>query len=348
MKITITGGAGFIGYHSCKYFAQQGHDVVLLDDFSRKGSQLHAEKLISEWGSKIKIIEADISNCQQLNIKLLDDVCGSSDVVLHLAAQVAVTTSVQDPRRDFEVNALGTLNLLEACRKSKTPPFFIYASTNKVYGELLNFGVVEKNGRYAYAQLPLGVSEETQLDFHSPYGCSKGAADQYVRDYSRIYGVPGVVLRQSCIYGTDQYGHEEQGWIAHISLNACRNLMVKIFGDGKQVRDVLFIDDLVGLYDLCIKNQNKVSGKIYNTGGGPKNVLSLLDLISILEKKLGRKIEKSFYDWRPGDQKVYVSNVAQLKHDLGWEPGTSPQEGIEKIIHWAESNQKSIETILSA
>lgn len=348
MKITVTGGAGFIGFHSCRYFAEKGHDIFLLDDFSRKGSRAHAEKLISEFGEKIKIVECDISVSSTENLSIIEKIVSQSDVVIHLAAQVAVTTSVKNPRRDFEVNALGALNLLEACRKASTKPFIIYSSTNKVYGGMDHLEIIERDNRYYFAEHLYGISETALLDFHSPYGCSKGAADQYVRDYNRIYGVPSVVLRQSCIYGTEQYGHEEQGWIAHLTLNACRNMPIKVFGDGKQVRDVLFAQDLVELFDACIQNMKKVSGKIYNAGGGYKNILSLLDLIEILEKTLGRKIEKSFHDWRPGDQKVYISDIDQLKKDLEWEPKISPTEGVEKIIHWQKGNKVEIEKILSS
>ena len=216
----------------------------------------------------------------------------------------------------------------------------LYSSTNKVYGGMEDVKIVEKNGRYAYKDLPTGCSEERTLDFHSPYGCSKGGADQYIIDYSRIYGLKTVVFRQSCIYGTRQFGIEDQGWVAWFIIATILGKPLKIYGDGKQVRDVLFVEDLVKCYDMAIKNIDKVSGKAYNIGGGPENQLSLLELISYLEEFLGKKIRYTFHDWRPGDQKVFVCNISKAKREFGWEPKIGVKEGVKKLFDWVNENKK--------
>ncbi|MFH0793188.1 MAG: GDP-mannose 4,6-dehydratase, partial [bacterium] len=265
--------------------------------------------------------------------------------VLHLAAQVAVTTSVADPREDFEVNALGTFNLLEAIRASKTNPIVIYSSTNKVYGGMEKVEVVERNNRYRYKDFDQGIPESIQLDFHSPYGCSKGAADQYVRDYSRIYGMRTVVLRQSCIYGYRQFGVEDQGWVAWFIIAAQLGKPITIYGDGKQVRDILFIEDLIDAFDLAIKKIAKVSGRVFNIGGGPKNQMSLLELLGMIEKLAGKAPEFSFSDWRPGDQRVYVSSIEKAAAELGWKPKTDMKTGIKRLFDWVAENRQMLKNL---
>jgi len=254
--------------------------------------------------------------------------------VAHLAAQVAVTHSVTDPREDFERNAFGTFNVLEAVRKFSPRAFFIFASTNKVYGALSQARVRLAEGRYALASHPLGVSEEAPLDFHSPYGCSKGCADQYVRDYTRIYGLRTAVFRQSCIYGPWQYGEEDQGWVAWFLIAALTGKAITIYGDGRQVRDILHIDDLLALYDRAWARPGRSAGAVLNTGGGPGSTLSLRELLRWIRDRLGISPGISYTDWRPGDQKVYVSDISKARRSLGWAPRVSIDAGLGSLADW--------------
>lgn len=335
LKILITGGAGFIGCNAAKRFIGKGYEVSVLDNLSRKGSKDNLEWLKQQ--GEFEFIDCDIRDYAKTKKIFADR--NSIDVVLHLAAQVAVTTSVLNPREDFQINALGTFNLLEAVRENKLDSIFIYASTNKVYGGMTDIKVIERNGRYEYESLPEGIPENRILDFHSPYGCSNGAADQYVRDYSRIYGLRTVVMRQSCIYGYRQFGVEDQGWVAWFTIAASLDKPITIYGDGKQVRDVLFIDDLVDAYEKAIDNIETASGKIYNIGGGPNNKMSLLELISFLERFLNKKIEYSFSDWRPGDQPVFVCNIEKARKELAWQPKTDVETGVKKLSDWVNENR---------
>lgn len=335
MKLLIVGGAGFIGTNSAEYFLKKGHEVTLLDDLSRKGSEKNIEFLKSSYPS-VEFVKADITKDQEA----LDVAVEGKDLVLHLAAQVAVTTSVEDPRSDFNINALGTFNVLEAIRKSKSQPAIIYSSTNKVFGGMEDLGVEEKEGRYQYSGLPYGVSEERPLDFHSPYGCSKGAADQYVRDYSRIYGIKSVVFRQSCIYGKHQFGIEDQGWVAWFTIAALLEKPLTIYGDGKQVRDVLFADDLARAYELAFENIDKTASQVYNIGGGPDNQLSLLELLEQLESAFDKKIPTAKGDWRPGDQKVFVCDIRKAEKDFGWKPEIDVKSGVAQLASWIKDNEE--------
>ena len=245
----------------------------------------------------------------------------SADVIYHLASQVAVTTSVQDPRHDFEANALGTFNVLEAARLSGRRPIVLYASTNKVYGGMEDVAVVEGETGYSYRDYPYGIPETYPLDFHSPYGCSKGAGDQYVRDYARIYGLPTVVLRQSCIYGPRQFGVEDQGWVAWFLIAAVTGQPITIYGDGKQVRDVLWVDDLLDLYDMVIEQIDVAAGQVYNVGGGPGNTLAVWqELGPMLTRLMGDEIPVAHDDWRPGDQHIFVADIRKAERELGWRP----------------------------
>jgi CDP-paratose 2-epimerase len=216
----------------------------------------------------------------------------------------------------------------------------IYSSTNKVYGEMTDVGIVERNGRYTYETMPGGVPVNRNLDFHSPYGCSKGAADQYVIDYHRIYGLCTTVFRQSCIYGYRQLGAEDQGWVAWFMIAAQLGRPITVYGDGKQVRDVLFVDDLLDAYDAGFEAGDTVSGRAYNIGGGPENVLSLLDLLDYIEKRQGRKLPYRFADWRPGDQKVFISDITQARAELSWSPKTACADGLERLYDWIERNKE--------
>jgi CDP-paratose 2-epimerase len=246
---------------------------------------------------------------------------------------------VTEPRHDFEVNALGTFNLLEAARRHAPSAAFLYASTNKVYGGLEHVGVEQRNGRYTFRDSPGGISEDEPLDFHSPYGCSKGAADQYVRDYARIYGLRTVVFRQSCIYGWRQFGVEDQGWVAWFTIAAVTGKPVTIYGDGRQVRDLLFVEDLCEAYDAAVERIERASGQVFNLGGGPDNTLSLLELVEHLDRLTGRPLRPSFAAWRPGDQPVFVADVSRASEALGWRPRTGVTEGVEKLAAWVQENR---------
>jgi CDP-paratose 2-epimerase len=339
VKILITGGAGFIGVNSAHYFAKKGHRVVVFDNLSREGSGKNLEWIQNE--CEVSFFKGDLRKFVDLVDVFRNN--GKFDLILHLAAQVAVTTSVNDPSEDFEVNAMGTFNLLEATRRYSPKATFIYSSTNKVYGEMKDLNIIKNNGRYMYEDLAQGVDENRNLDFHSPYGCSKGAADQYCRDYFRIYGLNTIVLRQSCIYGYRQFGIEDQGWVAWFCIASALGKPITIYGDGKQIRDVLFIDDLIKAFELAYKNRKKTAGQILNIGGGPENTMSLHELINLLEKQKGENIQVSYDDWRPGDQKVFIGNISKAKKQLGWEPTVNPNQGVEKLYRWVKDNLQLFE-----
>lgn len=337
MKYLITGGAGFIGSNLTNLLLKRGDRVIVFDSLSRNGSKSNIEWLKKTYGDKLSLVTGDMKSGYSVLLKIVKDV----DVVIHLAAQVAVTTSVINPREDFEINALGTLNLLEAVRNSGNNPILIYTSTNKVYGELEDLKIVEKSGRYEFSDLKLGISEKRNLDFHSPYGCSKGAADQYVRDYARIYGLRTIVFRQSCIYGPRQFGVEDQGWVAWFLIALTLGKNITIYGNGKQVRDLLYIDDLIKAYDLAIKNIATTKGQIYNIGGGSTNTISIWhEFKPILEDLFKRKINVDFSDFRPGDQPIFVSDIRKAKKDFGWEPKIKIRQGIEKLFYWIQDNKR--------
>lgn len=338
MNILITGGAGFIGINTAEYYLKKGDTVSIYDNLSRKGVS-HNLAFLKEHFPNIEVTEKDIRDFESVK-KAVE----GKDVVFHFAGQVAVTSSVVNPREDFENNALGSLNVLEAVRLSKSRPIIMYSSTNKVYGGLEDLETVEKDTRYAFKDLPYGISESRNLDFHSPYGCSKGAADQYVRDYARIYGLKTVVFRQSCIYGPHQFGIEDQGWLAWFMIALHLGKHITIYGSGKQVRDVLFIQDLIQAFDLAIKNIEKVEGKIYNIGGGKANAISVwLEFKPILEELMKKNIHVDFADWRPGDQRIFISDIRRAKRDFGWEPNVSVREGLERLYDWVRQNITGIE-----
>jgi CDP-paratose 2-epimerase len=332
----ISGGAGFIGSNYADRLIRRKETVVIFDNLSRAGSQRNIEWLRKQHGdTSFKLVIGDVRDAVQLKAA-----AKNVDVFVHLAAQVAVTTSVINPREDFEINAQGTFNTLEAARMQKNLPVFIYASTNKVYGKMEDIRVAEADTRYEYFDQPEGIAESYPVDFHSPYGCSKGSGDQYVHDYARIYGIPSIVFRQSCIYGTRQFGIEDQGWVAWFVIAAVTGRKIKIYGDGKQVRDLLFVDDLLDAYDMAVQNSNKVGGSIFNIGGGAANSISIhREFFPILEQGLGKKIEVAWGDWRPGDQKIYVSDIRKLKKMLGWYPRVDIKTGIEKLFQWVRSNK---------
>jgi CDP-paratose 2-epimerase len=343
-KVLITGCAGFIGFHLAKHFLELGATVVGIDNLSRKGCETNLRLLQDSHKREFEFHREDIRNFSA--IEKIFKSYAPVDLVIHEAAQVAVTTSIARPREDFEINALGTFNLLEATRLHSPNAFFEFASTNKVYGKMDDLGVIERNGRYEYANLPNGVGETYGLDFHSPYGCSKGTADQYVRDYSRIYGVRTAVLRQSCIYGTRQFGLEDQGWVAWFTIASVLGKQLTIYGDGKQGRDLLWIDDLVEAYVGLYKNADNVAGQVFNVGGGPGNILSLLELVTMLKEAGILSREPAFSAWRDGDQKIFVCDTRRIASAIQWKPVVSPAQGVKRLIDWTVANKDLLSRML--
>jgi len=341
MLYLVTGGAGFIGSNTVHRLLREGHRVVVIDNLSRPGSRRNLDWL-QQAGGDLTFVLQDIRDFDGLRRAVRPH---PAEAVLHFAAQVAVTTSVTDPRQDFEINALGTFNLLEALRAESLNPIVLFTSTNKVYGALAHLKVEETKTRYRYADLPEGVSEATPLDFYSPYGCSKGAADQYVHDYGRIYGLRTVVFRNSCIYGTRQFGIEDQGWLAWFVIAALQGKPISIYGDGKQVRDVLFIDDLVEIMLRAVARPEVSAGQVYNIGGGPSRTVSVWkEFGPMLERQLGKAIPVSLHDWRPGDQKIYISDIRKASHDFGWEPKVDVDEGVRRLFEWVKENHALFES----
>lgn len=332
----ITGGAGFIGSNYASRCISRGDKIVIFDNLSRAGSKRNLAWLEQTYGKgSFELIVGDVRDAAAIQAA-----ARNASKILHLAAQVAVTTSVTDPRNDFEINAQGTFNTLEAARLSGNKPGFLFSSTNKVYGGMENVRVVEKETRYDYADLPEGASEEQLLDFHSPYGCSKGCGDQYVRDYARIYDLPTVVFRQSCIYGLRQFGVEDQGWVAWFVIAAITGRPISIYGDGKQVRDILFVEDLCDAYDAAFQRLPQIGGQVFNIGGGRKNTISIwMEFKPILEKLLGKKIETTSGDWRPGDQPVFISDIRKANQLLNWAPRVGAEEGISRLFTWVKENK---------
>jgi len=332
----VTGGAGFIGSNYVSRLLQRGEQVLIYDNLSRPGARANLAWLEKTFGgTAVQLVEGDVEDGAKLEAAARE-----ADVIVHLAGQVAVTTSVANPRDDFQANALGTFNALEAARLSEKDPIFIYASTNKVYGGMEDVRIEELPTRWRYADLEHGCTEDQTLDFHSPYGCSKGAGDQYVRDYARIYGLRTVVLRQSCIYGPRQFGVEDQGWLAWMIIAAVTGRQITIYGDGKQVRDVLHVDDLLDVYDAAVERIDDAAGQVYNIGGGAANVLAVwAEFGPMLEELLGRPIGVHRDDWRPGDQRVFYADVRKAKAELGWEPRIGLKVGIRRLFEWVQENK---------
>ena len=336
----VTGGAGFIGVNCVSRLIKNGERVTIFDNLSRPGAPKNLAWLEEQFGKdSFNLIIGDIEDAS-----LLAEAAQDADVIIHLAAQVAVTTSVHDPRQDFEANALGTFNLLEAARLSGRAPIVLYASTNKVYGEMEEVPIVEEETRYRYKQLKNGIPESYPLDFHSPYGCSKGAGDQYVRDYARIYDLPTVVFRQSTIYGPRQFGIEDQGWMAWLTIAAVMDKPITIYGDGKQVRDMLFVDDLIDAYLAAVERIDIAKGQVYNIGGGPENTISIWrEFGPALEQLMAREIPVLWGVWRPGDQRVYISDIKKARDELGWQPKVELSRGINLLFNWVVRHKKLFE-----
>jgi CDP-paratose 2-epimerase len=335
MKIFITGGAGFIGCNLADYHLQHGDEVIVFDNLSRHGTDGNLAWLRERSAGRLTFVRGDIRDYDALRAALPDDV----DRVYHMAGQVAVTTSVANPRDDFEINAIGTFNVLEAVRTKAPRALLFYASTNKVYGGMEDVVIAEDATRYRYRDFPAGIAEDRPLDFHSPYGCSKGAGDQYVRDYARIYGLRSVVFRQSCIYGWRQFGVEDQGWVAHFCIAARLGRPIAIYGNGKQVRDVLWIEDLIAAYNAAADRIDVAAGQIYNIGGGAAITMSIwAEFGPMLERLAGHPIQVVYGDWRPGDQPVYVSDIRKAERELGWKPQVSLAAGVDRLWQWIDTH----------
>jgi CDP-paratose 2-epimerase len=337
--VLVTGGAGFVGSHVAASYLADGHPVTLLDNLVRAGSEHHLGSLRQIEHGRLTVVEADVRD-----FEAVAQTARAADLIFHFAAQVAVTNSVEDPRADFETNALGTLNVLEAARLGGRRPTVLFASTNKVYGRMAETPTVEGPTRHQYRDLAEGVSERQPIDFHSPYGCSKGAADQYVRDYARIYDLPTVCFRMSCIYGPRQFGTEDQGWVAHFLIAALLDRPLTIYGDGKQVRDILFIDDLVRAFRLAAEKIEVTAGEIFNIGGGSANALSVWEELGPLLAELkGGPVPVTQGPWRPGDQPCYVSDIRKAERTLGWRPLVGKDEGIRRLWEWIAANREIFE-----
>lgn len=335
-RILVTGGAGFIGCNLVARLLTEGHQVTVFDNLSRRGVDANIAWLRETFGPDGFRLAVGSTT----DFAALCQAAEGVERIYHLAGQVAVTTSVKEPRPDFEANALGTFNALEAARLVGNDPIFLYSSTNKVYGGMEEVTIVEEPTRYRYADLPYGVAETQPLDFHSPYGCSKGAGDQYVRDYARIYGLRTVVMRMSCIYGYRQFGIEDQGWVAWFIIAAARGLPITIYGNGKQVRDVLFIEDLLDAYDAAVRHIATARGQVYNIGGGQQNTMSIwAEFGPQIERLLGRPIPVSYASWRPGDQPIYVSDIRKAGRDLGWQPRVAVEAGVERLYRWVQQHR---------
>ena len=334
-SILITGGAGFIGVNAAIHFAKLGWQVDILDNLSRRGTDQNLDWLLQQ-NYDIKFHKTDIRDFDPLVdvVKTL-----LPDMVLHLAAQVAVTTSYINPREDFEINALGSFNIMEAVRIAAPDSFVVYASTNKVYGGMESVPVSLESKGYFFTDLPEGVSETQPLDFHSPYGCSKGVADQYVIDYARIYGLKTCSFRQSCIYGVRQFGIEDQGWVAWFSIAALLNKQITLYGDGWQTRDVLNVNDLVAAYEAAWNNRDAIRGEAFNIGGGSSNTLCLRDLLTFLEEELSIEISPRFAESRPGDQPAFICDIRKARSLLGWRPSIGVEKGVRDLIGWVRENR---------
>jgi len=332
-EVVVTGGAGFVGTNVVDRLLRRGKPVLILDNLSRRGTYENLRWLRQTHGDKARIRVADIRDRATVF-----DALKEASAVVHLAGQVAVTTSVDHPEDDFHINAQGTLHILEALRQQDRDVPLLFTSTNKVYGEMAEVRFRADGQRYRpeSAQLEgLGFGEDRPLDFHSPYGCSKGAADQYVVDYARIYGMPNVVYRMSCIYGPHQHGNEDQGWVAHFLLQTMKDRPITIYGDGRQVRDVLFVEDLVDAMEVTLRDAKRLKGRAFNIGGGPDNTLSLLELVDqIPQLQGGRKPAVAMSPWRPGDQRWYVSDTRAFQEATGWRPKVSVKEGLSRLQTW--------------
>jgi CDP-paratose 2-epimerase len=333
----ITGGAGFIGSNLAHRLLEGGRSVRVLDNLSRPGVEQNLRWLREQHGDLLEVAVADVRDAAAVRAAT-----AGVGQVFHFAAQVAVTTSLEQPQEDFAINAQGTLNMLEAVRACAAPPPLVLTSTNKVYGGLHDIALEVQGQRYGPVDEALrqrGIGESRPLDFHSPYGCSKGTADQYVLDYARSFGLATTVFRMSCIYGPRQFGTEDQGWVAHFILRALREQPITLYGDGMQVRDVLFVDDLLDAFQLVQEHPARFAGRAFNMGGGPGNAISLLDLLDWIEALRGTRPQVTFDDWRTGDQRYYVSDTRSFQQATGWRPRVNARQGVERLHHWLAASR---------
>ncbi len=340
--VLVTGGAGFIGSNLADRLAGMGRDVLVFDALARPGVEANLDWLRRRHGSRITPIIADLRDRDRL-----DRAVDAAGAVFHLAAQVAVTTSLADPEGDFDVNLRGTLHVLEAIRRQAVPPPIVFASTNKVYGNLADIPLARDGDAYLPEDPGLrarGIGEDRPLSFYTPYGCSKGAADQYVLDYARGYGVPACVLRMSCIYGPRQLGTEDQGWLAHFLYSVQAGRPISIYGDGRQVRDVLYVDDAVDAYLAAWERIGQVSGQAFNLGGGPDNAVTLLQVLAEIGEVTGRVPDLRFSDWRPGDQRYFVADTGRARHALALGPAVDWRDGLRRLATWIAGERQVLET----
>lgn len=339
--VLITGGAGFIGSNLAHRLAGLGRQVIVFDALSRPGVEANLDWLRTRHGSKIQPVIADLRDRDKLDASI--DRAGA---IFHFAAQVAVTTSLQDPEGDFDVNLRGTLHVLEGARRQSRPPAVIFASTNKVYGNLADIRLAREGEAYLPEDPDLraaGIGEGRPLSFYTPYGCSKGAADQYVLDYARGYGVPACVLRMSCIYGPRQLGTEDQGWLAHFLYSVRSGTPISIYGDGRQVRDVLYVDDAVDAYVAAWAQIAAVSGQAFNLGGGPDNAVTLLQVLHRIGELTGRTPDLRFAEWRPGDQRYFVADTSKIRNTLGLSDAVPWRAGLARLAEWIASERRELE-----
>ena len=335
--ILVIGGSGFIGSNVANSFLNDGEEVVVLDNLSRPNVEANLAWLGEEHGTRLRPYIADIRDSGAIS-----DAFADARAVFHFAAQTAVTTSMADPVEDFDINLRGTFNVLEAVRRTGNKIPVIFASTNKVYGALGDVEMVELDDRYIPADEKIrgnGIGEERPLDFCTPYGCSKGAADQYVLDYAKSFGIPTAVLRMSCIYGPRQFGTEDQGWVAHFLIRALEGQSLTIYGDGKQVRDILHVDDAVSAYRTVLANIERAHGRVYNLGGGPHNAVSLKLIMREAARIVGRDLTINHEDWRPGDQLYFVADTRKLETELGWKARVPWRDGLKSLALWLVSER---------
>jgi CDP-paratose 2-epimerase len=330
--VLLTGGAGFVGTNLADRLASAGTKVTVLDSLRRPGVEENLRWLTRKHGDTVRTVIGDVREPDAVARAMR-----GAERVFHLAAQVAVTTSLADPIEDLEINGRGTLNVLEAARRQKTPPAIVFTSTNKVYGRLEDVALRLERGRYEPADPGLrahGISERQPLEFCSPYGCSKGAADQYVLDYAHSFGLRACVLRMSCIYGPHQKGNEDQGWVAHFLISALHGRPITIFGDGRQARDLLFVQDLLDALLAASSNERTLAGRAFNLGGGPGNAVSLQEVVELIGELLGEPPQVSWDDWRVADQRWYVSDTRAFAQLTGWRPRVSVEEGLGRLHAW--------------
>jgi CDP-paratose 2-epimerase len=344
--VLITGGAGFVATNVAERLLQGGWRVRLLDNLSRPGVERNLAWLDARHGDRVEFVLGDVRDVDTMRRAVR-----GTRRVFHFAAQVAVTTSLIDPLLDFEVNARGTLNLLEAIRMLDERPTLVFTSTNKVYGHLEDVPLRVRDRRYEPLDPEVarrGISERRGLDFHSPYGCSKGAADQYVLDYARTFGLPATVMRMSCIYGPHQFGTEDQGWVAHFLIQALNGRPLTLYGDGLQVRDVLYVDDLVDAMLAAHEHIDRTQGEAFNIGGGSGSTVSLLELLDRIGTLIGRAPEYRLEPWRPADQRYYVSDTTKFRIASGWCPRVPVSEGLERLFAWLTGTGVQAPPVLAA